>query len=106
MTDRQATRRREHDEVADTNFSSNPTFGSIVETRLSRRALLRGTAGAGPVSVSRRVSDRCSARTIFRTSRERPMSGVGGTGSVPGAPGLKPRPRELAAMICFTAPLG
>jgi hypothetical protein len=42
---------REHDEDADTNPSSNPTFGSIVETRLSRRALLRGTAGAAAVAA-------------------------------------------------------
>jgi secreted PhoX family phosphatase len=36
---------------ADTNPSSNPTFDSIVEARLSRRALLRGTAGAAAAAA-------------------------------------------------------
>jgi secreted PhoX family phosphatase len=50
MVDRHATI-PDHDDNADTNPSSNTTFSSIVETRLSRRALLRGAAGAAAVAA-------------------------------------------------------
>jgi uncharacterized protein len=40
-----------HDDDADTNSSSNPTFGSVLQTRMSRRKMLGGTAGAAAVAV-------------------------------------------------------
>jgi secreted PhoX family phosphatase len=50
MTDRRATMSAEHDED-DLNPSRNPSFGSILEARLSRRGLLRGVAGAAAAAA-------------------------------------------------------
>jgi secreted PhoX family phosphatase len=51
MTDRHVMMSAEHDEDADTNPSNNPSFSSILEARLSRRDLLRGTAGVAALAV-------------------------------------------------------
>jgi secreted PhoX family phosphatase len=51
MSDERVTRAVSHDEDLDTNGSSNRTFGSVLEERMSRRALLRGAAGSAALAV-------------------------------------------------------
>ncbi len=51
MTDKQVTFFSHNDEDAITNTSHNPSFDSILQMRLSRRQLLRGTAGAAAMAV-------------------------------------------------------
>jgi secreted PhoX family phosphatase len=51
MTNEPLPLRVPHDDDADTNPSSNPTLRSVVETFISRRQLLRGTAGAAAMAV-------------------------------------------------------
>ena len=46
MTDTHLTISSDHDGDASTNTSDNPSFEKILHMRLSRRQLLRGTAGA------------------------------------------------------------
>jgi uncharacterized protein len=51
MTDRPMTMPTDHDNE-DNNPSKNPAFGSILETRVSRRDLLRGTTAAALAMLS------------------------------------------------------
>ena len=51
MTDKHVTFSSHHDEDAITNTSDNPSFDRILQMRLSRRQLLRGTAGAAAMAV-------------------------------------------------------
>ena len=51
MTDKRATFSSDHDEDAITNTSDNPSFDRILQIRISRRQLLRGTAGAAAMVV-------------------------------------------------------
>ncbi|HKQ30233.1 MAG TPA: alkaline phosphatase PhoX, partial [Burkholderiales bacterium] len=41
----------DHHDDTDTNSSGNPSFGDVLQMRLSRRDLLRGTAGAAGLAV-------------------------------------------------------
>ena len=51
MTDTNVPSRPHDSDEADTNLSDNPTFDSIVERRLSRRAILRGAAGVAALAA-------------------------------------------------------
>ena len=51
MTDKHPPVCAQHDDDADTNPSNNPTLRSVVDALISRRELLRGTAGAAAVAV-------------------------------------------------------
>src|SRR5688572_3361165 len=51
MTDAQLPVRHEELEDADTNSSSNPSFDSVVQARLSRRQVLGGTAGVAAMAM-------------------------------------------------------
>lgn len=51
MTDKHLTISPDHNEDAGTNTSTNPSFGDILQIRLSRRQLLRGSAAAAALTV-------------------------------------------------------
>ncbi|MGH8659644.1 MAG: twin-arginine translocation signal domain-containing protein, partial [Gammaproteobacteria bacterium] len=51
MAEKHLTISSDHDEGGITNTSDNPSFDSILQIRLSRRQLLRGTAGAAAMAV-------------------------------------------------------
>lgn len=52
MTDKHLTIANDHHEDASTNTSDNPSFDSILQIRLSRRQLLRGSAAAAAMAAT------------------------------------------------------
>ncbi len=62
-----------HDEDAITNTSDNPSFESILQMRLSRRQLLRGTAGAAAMALFGGVG----LSSAWAAGQERGSRGVG-----------------------------
>ncbi|MGH9847697.1 MAG: PhoX family protein, partial [Blastocatellia bacterium] len=79
MTDKHVTISSHHDEDAISNTSFNPSFDSILLKRLSRRQLLRGTAGAAAMAVFGSVG----------------LSSAWAAGQQHGGQGVRPRPLKL-----------
>ncbi|MBI3897373.1 MAG: PhoX family phosphatase [Gammaproteobacteria bacterium] len=51
----------DHNDDISTNTSNNPSFDSVLQQRLSRRGLLRGTAGAAALAIFGSVGAACAS---------------------------------------------